>query len=307
MTSKFEQLIEFVINDEEAKAKELFHDIVVEKSREIYENLMNEESDAEEDDHAERAAKEVEKDIEYDDKEDKKERADEDFGGDSSEDLMKEVETDQMGESDDADAEFDDEAEEAGEEETKDMEHDHDEGNETEHDIEDRVVDLEDKLDELMAEFEALLGDEAGEEEHSDTEFDMEPVDGEVGGDAYVDDDTSEFQDMPMSENVDLKAAPKPVTTEPAGTNTRSTTAFNSGAAGMAAKPVHNVANEANPDGTAAYKAPTSYADKGRGNLPGAGSFKNVPGKDNSKLAPATKPTLTQAAGTNSRTPFPKG
>ena len=35
MTSKFEQLIEYVINDEEAKAKELFHDIVVEKSREI--------------------------------------------------------------------------------------------------------------------------------------------------------------------------------------------------------------------------------------------------------------------------------
>ena len=303
MTSKFEQLIEYVINDEEAKAKELFHDIVVEKSREIYENLMNEESDAEEDDHAERAAKEVEKDIEYDDAKDKKERADEDFGGDSSENLMKEVETDQMGESDDADAEFDDEAEEAGEEETKDIEADHD----AEGSVEDRVVDLEDKLDELMAEFEALLGDEAGEEEHSDAEFDMEPVDGEVGGDAYVDDDTSEFQDMPMSENVDLKAAPKPVTTEPAGTNTRSTTAFNSGAAGMAAKPVHNVANEANPDGTAAYKAPTSYADKGRGNLPGAGSFKNVPGKDNSKLAPATKPTLTQAAGTNSRTPFPKG
>ena len=307
MTSKFEQLIEYVINDEEAKAKELFHDIVVEKSREIYENLMNEESDAEEDDHAERAAKEVEKDIEYDDAKDKKERADEDFGGDSSENLMKEVETDQMGESDDADAEFDDEAEEAGEEETKDMEHDHDEGNETEHDIEDRVVDLEDKLDELMAEFEALLGDEAGEEEHSDAEFDMEPVDGEVGGDAYVDDDTSEFQDVPMSENVDLKAAPKPVTTEPAGTNTRSTTAFNSGAAGMAAKPVHNVANEANPDGTASYKAPTSYADKGRGNLPGAGSFKNVPAKNGSKLEAAPKPTLAQAAGTNSRTPFPKG
>jgi F0F1-type ATP synthase membrane subunit b/b' len=45
MTSKFEQLIEYVINDEEQKARELFHDIVVEKSREIYENLMNEESD----------------------------------------------------------------------------------------------------------------------------------------------------------------------------------------------------------------------------------------------------------------------
>ena len=55
MTSKFEQLIEFVINDEEDKAKELFHDIVVEKSREIYENLMNEEEedDAEENDSEE--------------------------------------------------------------------------------------------------------------------------------------------------------------------------------------------------------------------------------------------------------------
>ena len=53
MTSKFEQLIEYVINDEEAKAKELFHDIVVEKSREIYENLMNEEESEEELDEAE--------------------------------------------------------------------------------------------------------------------------------------------------------------------------------------------------------------------------------------------------------------
>jgi hypothetical protein len=47
MTSKFEQLIEYVINDEEAKAKELFHDIVVEKSREIYENLMDESAEEE--------------------------------------------------------------------------------------------------------------------------------------------------------------------------------------------------------------------------------------------------------------------
>ena len=216
---------------------------------------------------------------------------------------MKEVEVDQMGEDDDSDAEFDDEAEEAGEEETKDIEADHDAG---EGSVEDRVVDLEDKLDELMAEFEALLGDEAGEEEHSDAEFDMEPVDGEVGGDAYVDDDTSEFQDMPMSENVNLAKVANP-THGDNGANSKSPVAANSGAAGMAAKPVRNVANEPNPDGTAAYKAPTSYADKGRGNLPGAGSFKNVPGKDNSKLAPATKPTLTQPAGVNTRTPFPKG
>jgi len=29
--NRFEQLIEYVINDEDAKARELFHDIVVEK------------------------------------------------------------------------------------------------------------------------------------------------------------------------------------------------------------------------------------------------------------------------------------
>jgi len=314
MTSKFEQLIEYVINDEEAKAKELFHDIVVEKSREIYENLMNEESDAEEDDHAEKAAEKVKKDIEYDDAKDKKERADEseedveesieedmgDSSGSASEDLMREVETDEEGMAEESDAEFDDEAEEAGDDVTKDIEADHDA---EDGDIEDRVVDLEDKLDELMAEFEALMGDEAVDS--NDDEFDMEPVDGEVGGDAYADDDTSEFQDVPMSEAVNLAKVPAP-THGDNGANSKSPVAANSGAAGMAAKPVRNTATEANPDGTAAYKAPTSYADKGRGDLPGAGKFKNVPAKDGSKLEAAPKPKFDQG-GQNTRTPFPKG
>jgi hypothetical protein len=37
-----------VINDEEQKAQELFHDIIVEKSRQIYENMMAEEQEEEE-------------------------------------------------------------------------------------------------------------------------------------------------------------------------------------------------------------------------------------------------------------------
>ena len=45
--NKFEQLIEYVINDDEAKARELFHDIVVEKSRAIYEEMMEEEQEEE--------------------------------------------------------------------------------------------------------------------------------------------------------------------------------------------------------------------------------------------------------------------
>ena len=283
--TKFEQLIEYVINDEEQKAQELFHDIVVEKSREIYENIMNEEED-----------EEVEESMEED------EEVEESIGGTGSEVDNMRKETEMREEEDDESAEFDDEPEHE-EEHDGEEECDSEEGNEVEGDIEDRVVDIEDKLDELMAEFEALMGDE-GHEEH-DGEFDMEPVDCDVGGDAMSMDDTSEFEDMPMTENIDLVKVPS-VKHGDNGANAKSPTAFNSGAHGMAGKPVHNVASESNPDGTSAYKAPTSYADKGRGDLPGAGKFKNVPAKDGSKLEPVAKPKHGDN-GSNSRTPFPKG
>ena len=38
-------MLESLVNDDQARAKELFHQIVVEKSREIYENLLAEEFD----------------------------------------------------------------------------------------------------------------------------------------------------------------------------------------------------------------------------------------------------------------------
>jgi hypothetical protein len=43
MSKKFEQLLDYLVNEEMDKANELFHTIVVEKSREIYENLIAEE------------------------------------------------------------------------------------------------------------------------------------------------------------------------------------------------------------------------------------------------------------------------
>ena len=267
MTNKFEQLIEFVINDDEQKARALFHDIVVEKSREIYENLMNEEES--------------------------EDRTDETIGGDAADDLIDDVEVEEEGMyEEESDAEFDDEAEEAGDEETADIEADHDEDAE-EGDIEDRVVDLEDKLDELMAEFEAMMGDDEGEE--VDAEFDMEPVDGEVGGDAFADDDTAEFVDAEeeMMENVSLKAAPKPVTAEPAGTGKNSPNANNSGSRGAMAVPVKMTGDSA--QGRPAPKA---------GDL--IGKVQNTPGGDGSKQSAAPKPVTAQAAGVNSKTPFPK-
>jgi hypothetical protein len=52
MSTKFEQLLDLIVNEESEKASELFHAIVVEKSREIYENLIAEEEDEEEMDEA---------------------------------------------------------------------------------------------------------------------------------------------------------------------------------------------------------------------------------------------------------------
>ena len=47
-TNKFEQLLELLINEENDKAQALFHEIVVEKSRDIYEGLVDSETAVEE-------------------------------------------------------------------------------------------------------------------------------------------------------------------------------------------------------------------------------------------------------------------
>jgi hypothetical protein len=140
-----------------------------------------------------------------------------------------------------------------------------------------------------MAEFESLMGGDGIESDLAGEEGD------EIEGDAMAADDTMAFDtDESMMENVTLAAAPKPVTTEPAGTNTKSTTAFNSGAAGMASSPVKMTGDTA--QGRPAPKT---------GEL--IGKVQNTPASGNKTLSPATKPVTTQAAGVNTKTPFPKG
>jgi len=248
MTSKFEQLIEFVINDEEAKARELFHDIVVEKSREIYESLMDEE--------------EVEESVEND--------------GDAADDLITDVETEEEGMNEEEE-EFDSEEEVAGDDAGDEFEVDAadefgSDADAGEDNIEDRVVDLEDKLDELMAEFEAMMG---GEEEQ---EFDMD-----AGGDAIEMDDTSEIMpEMGMMEAVSLtKVAAAKMGDD--GANTKSIVPHNSGAKGMAASPVKM----------------TGYTAQGRP----APSVKDMGMTTSPKQGAAPKPVTTQAAGVNTKSP----
>jgi hypothetical protein len=145
---KFEKLIDLIINENEEQARALFHDIVVEKSRQIYENLMDEEMGDQsmgmldelsaQNDAEEQGA--FESDEEFDDIE---------VGDDGMGDEEVDLDSDEFG---------DEEGEEG---------------------LEDRVVDLEDKLDQLMAEFEEIMGQEG---EEGDEDFGDEEGDEDMGG-----------------------------------------------------------------------------------------------------------------------------
>lgn len=164
--NKYEQLIEFIINDETDRARELFHEIVVEKSRDIYESLMDEEvgSNEVEDLVDEITAEEegmVENEEEYNDAE-----------------MDMDMDTDV----DDTDDEFDYD----NDGETDEHEEDHGE-------IEDRVDDLESALDELQAEFDALMSDDAEESDYDEMD-DADNIDSEMDSmdsemDVDIDDD----------------------------------------------------------------------------------------------------------------------
>jgi len=247
--NKFEQLIEYVINDEEAKARELFHEIVVEKSRTIYEEMMQEEDEIEEE--------EIDEGME-------------DMGGDQADDLIDDIETEEQGISMEGEDDMEDEMADADE-----IEMDSDE---EDADIEDRVVDLEDKLDQLMAEFESIMGDDGAEDTEMDMEVDMDMDTPDMDAEEVVDD---ELETEGMYENVDLKAAPKPVTAEEGSVNKKSTVAANAGAKGAQAHPVKMTGDVA----------------QGRS----APSVKDMGSTTKPDVKPAAKPHLAQATGVNTK------
>jgi hypothetical protein len=278
--NQFEQLIEYVINDDEQKARALFHDIVVGKSREIYESLMAEEEIEEGQDE----------DLEESQDDDLEEGA---MGGDAADDLIDDVQAEEQDDmSMEAEGEGDDDM--AGDDMGGDDMGGDDMG--SEEGLEDRVMDLEDKLDELMAEFEGLMG---GDDMGGDDMGDGDGFGPDEGGDAIEMDDTEEM--MPemgnygMMENVSLKAAPKPVTSEEGGVNKKSTVAANAGAkgpVGSTVKPVSTTGAEA--QGRA---APTAKDLIGR--------VGNTPAQGTQKPSAATKPKTGQEGGVNNKSIVP--
>ncbi len=47
MSDKFEKLLDLLVNEQKEDAEKLFHDIVVEKSREIYEGILADDDKSE--------------------------------------------------------------------------------------------------------------------------------------------------------------------------------------------------------------------------------------------------------------------
>ena len=191
--NKLEQMLEKLVNNDRAGADELFHEFVIEKSRGIYEKMLesdledldevkDEEVDESSDDEETNEASDEEVDESSDDEETNEatdeevdesdedldettdEEVDENFGeftpeadpmgGDAGDAMMQDIEADGGEEGEDGDMDGDDEEE-----------------------IEDRVVDLEDALDDLKSEFEKMMSGEKDGEDDGDAEDmpDMDP------------------------------------------------------------------------------------------------------------------------------------
>ena len=141
--NKFEKLIEYIINDEDQKARELFHDIVVEKSRDIYESIMDEEQVEEHvaGDQVGELAQEI-----------------------SAEESVHEEEDDEVGL--DNDDQGDDMSGDLSMEPSDEMDNDAAEHNE----IEDKVMNIDAKLDELLAKFDEIMGGESMDSEDNNVD-----------------------------------------------------------------------------------------------------------------------------------------
>ena len=244
---KFEKLIDLIINENEEQARELFHDIVVDKSREIYESIMEEEM--------------MDDDM-Y-----------ENMGGQVG-DLLDEISAEEEGmmEDEEDDLAMDAEMDMADADDSFELDADDMEDTEEGEEVEDAVIRIEDKLDQLMAEFESIMGGDAdmSDEVAVDSEEDPEEV----------------------MEAVQLQKVS--VTHGDNGVQTKSPVAANAGQAGMASKPVKA--------STTTENGRTAPAAK---DVDGASKFKNAPGQKKQELTSAPKPVTKDGSAYN-RSPVAK-
>lgn len=163
MSTKFEQLLDYLVNEEHDKANELFHEIVVEKSRSIYENLIAEEEDEETDESKEEMDDESVDEFADDEDEEMDESREEDEEMDES---SEELEDSYMMDADDgfSGGAEGDASDEFGTEIGADDEEDH------EADEDSAIMDIKNAIAELEAAFAEL--EQAQSAETGSSEFD---------------------------------------------------------------------------------------------------------------------------------------
>ena len=198
--NKFESLLELLINEENDKAEALFHEIVVEKSREIYTNILDEADEDVEETTDEEVDESDDEDLDETTDEEVDEAADEEVEESDDEDLDEMFglnEPEMEAEPDPAmDMMGDMEPEMGGDEEGDE---------EGEADGPEAAMDnLEDALEELKAAFADMMGDEEpgeeepGEEEPEEEAFAYESTDEEV--DEASDEEVEETTDEEVEE-----------------------------------------------------------------------------------------------------------
>lgn len=234
--AQFEAMLEALINEDQETAKEIFHNIVVAKSREIYEELLAEdfeEEEVSEDGEEEMPVEEAENPFASSEEGDDEESDDEE--GDAADD-------------EEGEEPFGDEEDAGG-------------------DMEDRVMDLEDALDELKAEFEELMGGE-GDAPADDAGMDDMGMD-DMGMDMGAEKEVDEFAGL--MEYVDKVALPKHGDN---GVQTRSPVAGKNDMGGTVANIARG--GESGKAGTAGglLKPTTSLQDGGNINKPGGNAGK---------------------------------
>lgn len=199
--NKFEQLIELFINEDEKKAKELFHDIVVEKSRDIYADLIKEDEvedieenteEVEEEAVEESTDEEVEESTEEEVEEATDEEVEEDLGGNETEDLINDIESDEEG---------------LANEEATDEEVD---------ELSDAIADLQKQFDDIVAMNDLETGDDAEGEDEMDMEMEMDAEDDME--ESVAEESEEEVAEEKIVEYAEK--APAPVSSEEGSVNT---------------------------------------------------------------------------------------
>ena len=239
MNKTYEQLIEFIINEQEDKARELFHQLVVEKSRSIYENIVDEE------------------DLE------------EDMGGNEVAALMGDIGSEVSADETGLDSEEEDEF---GDMDDEELEPESEEG------LEDRVMDLETALDDLKAEFEQLMAGEQEEPEHDDMGDmgDMDAMDSEEEPEETDETMVREYTEKVTAPSNKTEGGTVGTGGDAPTVNKQSIVAKKNDMGGTASNIAKGGA-EQNPDGKPTPKASNMYT-KGQGEVEVASRNVNKPG-----------------------------